>query len=59
MEQKFNTYNFNESLIASVGEGERETHTPISHVRLNPMKHIHCGLVHFQKDTIEDLFKKE
>ena len=37
-------------------EGDREKYTPVSHIRLNPLEHIHCSLVHLQEDTTEDLF---
>lgn len=28
---------------------------PIGNIRFNPMKHVHCGFVDFQKDTVKDL----
>ena len=37
-------------------EGDTEKYTPVSHIRLNPLEHIHCSLVHLQEDTTEDLF---
>lgn len=34
-------------------------YSPISHVWLNPAKHVHCSLVNLKEDTIEDLqFKR-
>lgn len=34
-------------------------YSPISHIRLNPAKHVHCSLVNLKEYTIEDLqFKR-